>query len=68
MTNHKPCRQDVYQHGEIMFYEHMPSEEAKLQVEKLRKRYPNYWIDWHYFAGRAVFKKLRKQWWRRIFS
>jgi hypothetical protein len=64
---YKSCKKAVYQHGEVMFIEPMPAIEAERIVRSLRERWPGWWVDWHYAAGRAVFKKLRKPWWLRIF-
>ena len=61
------CRLDVFKRGEVMFVKPLRACDAERQVRQLRERWPGYWVDWHYVAGRAVFKKLRKPWWRRIF-
>ena len=60
------CRKDVFRRGEVMFIETIPMEVAERRVRELRQRWPTHFVDWHYFGGRAVFKKLRKPWWRRI--
>ncbi len=64
---YKPCKKAVYQHGEVMFIEPMAAVKAERIVRSLRERWPGWWVDWRYVAGRAVFKKLRKPWWLRIF-
>ena len=60
------CRKDVFHRGEVMFIETIPMEVAERRVRELRRRWPTHFVDWHYFGGCVVFKKLRKPWWRRI--
>lgn len=60
------CRKDVFRRGKVLFIETIPMEVAERKVRRLRRLCPGYFVDWHYFAGHAVFKKLRKPWWRRI--
>ncbi|KKN92291.1 hypothetical protein LCGC14_0207820 [marine sediment metagenome] len=69
---YKPCKNSVYMAGEVLFYDYLTAEPAERIVRSLRERWPGWWVDWHWVdwhcaCGRAVFKKLRKPWWLRIF-
>ena len=55
-----PCDHDVYVQGEVLHYGEHPKEEAEAMVKRMRLIDHTHLYDWHYVAGRAVFKRLAK--------
>lgn len=58
MTELEPCARDIFERGEVVGMKAIPKEVAEAEVERLRRTDPTHRYDWHYVAGRAVFKRL----------
>lgn len=58
MPDFAPCDREIFLHGDVVSIEALSKEEAEAKVLQLRKADPSHRYDWHYVAGRAVFKRL----------
>jgi len=52
------CDREVYLRGSVIHIEALCKADAEMMLARLREQDPKARIDWHYVAGRAVFKRL----------
>jgi hypothetical protein len=68
MTDLPSCDNDVFLDGTVVAIRSLDKAAAESYVKRLRQSMPSHFVDWHYVAGRAVFKALPRKdvpWWRR---
>lgn len=54
----------VLHEGTVVHLEHLGPVRAGVLLEEYRAKYPDHDVEWHNVEHRAIFKRLRKPFWR----
>ena len=61
----KLCDPVIFKHGELFTVLALGTDDARMKYREFNAMNDGYRYDWHYVGGRAVFKRMKVNEWRK---